>query len=91
MASESDRRAFMEYALKVLLYQPPASLRQTPALQQGAQASGARQPGQQGGLQVRPVPWLLLSSHLCSYHAILQGSQQSAPETRLPGESFDSY
>ena len=54
----------MEYALKVMLYQPPASLRQTPALQQGAQAPGARQLGQQGGVQVISVPWLLLSSHL---------------------------
>ena len=61
MASESDRRSFMEYALKVLLYQPPATLRQTPALQQGAQGPGARQPGQQSGVQVTLVPWLLLS------------------------------
>ncbi|CAK0785632.1 hypothetical protein CVIRNUC_008843 [Coccomyxa viridis] len=51
VASESDRRSFMEHALKVLLYQPPATLRQTPALQQGAQAPGARQPGQQVGAQ----------------------------------------
>ena len=73
MASESDRRSFMEHALKVLLYQPPATLRQTPALQQGAHAPGARQPGQQVGAQVTPMPWLLLlSSQLSCYQADLQ-------------------
>ena len=86
VASESDRRSFMEFALKALLYQPPASLRQTPALQQGAQAPGARPPGQQGGAQVTPMPWLLLRSRLSCCQASLQRSQQSAPDERLPGE-----
>ena len=87
LSSDRDRQAFLDYATKVVLYQPLALLHQAAALPQGARVTTSRSAQPQSAARVSPTStWQTCSMSV--YASSWRVSSSVTPHAGMQAQAF---